>query len=129
MRHTSITIAPPGVARPRLVAARRTIVVAVILCAVIWASFAYAQEAFLGHRLSQQVSDLRRQNAQLAAQNQGYHRDIAAINNGSADEEEGRLNGYSKPYEHVYLVTGTPSPAPPSPKPSPKPSPTPTPTP
>jgi cell division protein FtsB len=121
MRHTTIALAQPGAPRPRLAAARRTVIIAVALCAAVWASFAYAQEAYLGHKLSQQVSDLRRQNAQLATQNQGYHRDIAAINNGSADEEEARQNGYSKPYERVYLVTGTPSPAPPSPKASPTP--------
>lgn len=121
MRQTTIALAPPGVPRPRLVAARRTIVLAVALCAAAWAVFAYAQEAYLGHRLSQQVSDLRQQNAVLAAQNQGYHRDISAINSGAADEEEARRNGYSRPYERVYLVTGTPSPAAPSPKASPTP--------
>ena len=108
-----------------LVSARRTIVLVVALAAGGWAGLAYAQEAYLGHRLSQQVSDLRTQNLTLAAQNKGYSRDIAAIKNGSADEEEARQNGYSKPYERVYLVAGTPSPAPPSPKPSPKASPTP----
>ncbi len=121
MRQTTIALAPPGVPRPRFVAARRTIILAVALCAIVWAAFAYAQEAYLGHRLSQQVSDLRHQNAVLAAQNDGYHRDISAINSGAADEEEARRNGYSKPYEHVYLVTGTPSPAPSSPKASPNP--------
>ena len=118
MRHTTIALAPPGVPRPRLFAARRTIVLAVVLCAAGWAAIAYAQEAYLGHRLSQQVSDLRHQNQVLAAQNQGYHQDISAINSGAADEEEARRNGYSKPYEHVYLVT---SPAPPSPKATPTP--------
>ena len=108
----AITLAPPGVPRPRFVAARRTIIIAVVLCAAAWAGLAYAQEAYLGHRLGQQVSDLRHQNTVLAAQNQGYRRDIAAINNGSAEEEEARQNGYSKPYERVYLVTGTPSPTP-----------------
>ena len=121
MRQTTIALPQPGVPRPRLVAARRTIVFGVLLCAAGWAALAYAQEAFLGHRLSQQVSDLRHQNEVLAAQNQGYHRDISAINSGAADEEEARRNGYSKPYEHVYLVTGTPSPAPPSPKATPSP--------
>ena len=125
MRHTATALAQPGIPRPRLAAARRTIVIAVVLCAATWAVFAYAQEAYLGHRLSQQVSDLKHQNQVLAAQNQGYHRDIAAINSGAADEEEARQNGYARPYEHVYLVTGTPSPAATSPKPSPKPSPTP----
>jgi len=121
MRQTTIALPQPGVPRPRLVAARRTIVLGVLLCAAGWAALAYAQEAFLGHRLSQQVSDLRHQNEVLAAQNQGYHRDISAINSGAADEEEARRNGYSKPYEHVYLVTGTPSAAPPSPKATPSP--------
>ncbi len=121
MRQTTIALPQPGVPRPRLVAARRTIVLGVLLCAAGWAALAYAQEAFLGHRLSQQVSDLRHQNEVLTAQNQGYHRDISAINSGAADEEEARRNGYSKPYEHVYLVTGTPSPAPPSPKATPSP--------
>lgn len=124
MRQT-IALAPPGAPRPRLLTARRTIFISVALCAVVWAAFGYAQEAYLGHKLGQQVSDLRRQNAALSAQNQGYRRDISAINNGSADEEEARQNGYSKPNERVYLVTGTPSPAAPSPKPSPRPSPTP----
>ena len=121
MRQSTIALAPPGVPRPRLAIARRTIVLGVVLCAAVWAAIAYAQEAYLGHRLSQQVSDIRHQNQVLGAQNQGYHRDIAAINSGGADEEEARRNGYSKPYEHVYLVTGTPSPAPPSPKATPTP--------
>ncbi|HEV2216067.1 MAG TPA: septum formation initiator family protein [Candidatus Dormibacteraeota bacterium] len=121
MRQTTIALAPPGVPRPRLVAARRTIVFVVVLFVAAWAAVGYAQEAYLGHRLSQQVSDLRQQNQVLAQQNQGYRRDINATNSGAADEEEARRNGYSKPYEHVYLVTGTPSPAPPSPKASPTP--------
>jgi len=121
MRQSTIALAPPGVPRPRVAVARRTIVLAVVLCAAAWAAVAYAQEAYLGHRLSQQVSDLRHQNQVLAAQNQGYNRDISAINSGAADEEEARRNGYSKPYEHVYLVTGTPSPAPASPKATPSP--------
>jgi len=121
MRQTTIALSQPGVPRPRLVVARHTIVLGAVLAAAAWAAIAYAQEAYLGHRLSQQVGDLRHQNEVLAAQNQGYHRDIAAINSGAADEEEARRNGYSKPYEHVYLVTGTPSPAPPSPKATPTP--------
>src|SRR5439155_14583052 len=67
MRQTTIALPQPGVPRPRLVAARRTIVLGVLLCAAGWAALAYAQEAFLGHRLSQQVSDLRHQNEVLAA--------------------------------------------------------------
>ncbi|HSS61030.1 MAG TPA: septum formation initiator family protein [Candidatus Limnocylindrales bacterium] len=82
---------------------------------LIWAGIAFAQEAYVSHRLSQQVSDLRRQNADIAAQNAGYKKDVQALSNGTADEEEARLNGYAKPSEKLYLVT-TPSP---SPSPSP----------
>ena len=85
---------------------------------LIWAGIAFAQEAYVSHRLSQQVSDLRRQNAEISAQNAGYKKDVAALNSGTADEEEARLNGYAKPSEKLYLVT-TPSPAP-TPSPSPK---------
>ncbi|HKC20140.1 MAG TPA: hypothetical protein VKE27_10990 [Candidatus Dormibacteraeota bacterium] len=88
---------------------------------LIWAGVAFAQEAYLSHKLTQQVSDLRRQNAEIAAQNAGYKKDVAGLSNGTADEEEARLNGYAKPSEKLYLVT-TPSPAA-SPSPSPKPSP------
>jgi cell division protein FtsB len=85
---------------------------------LVWAGIAFAQEAYLSHKLSQQVSDLRRQNSQIAAQNAGYKKDVAALSNGTADEEEARLNGYAKPSEKLYLVT-TPSP-PASPSASPK---------
>jgi cell division protein FtsB len=121
-------LTPPGTARPRTLGLRRWFVTILVLAAAAWAVWAYAQEAYIAHRLASQASDLRRQNALLAAQNQGYHRDIQAISNGTADEEEARQNGYSRPYEKVYLVTQPPSPSP-SPAaaaaPSAKPSPTP----
>jgi hypothetical protein len=85
--------------------------------------YAYAQEAYLSHKLGQQESDLRQQNALIGEQNQGYHRDIQAITTGAADEEEARLSGYSRPQERVYLVTAPPSPTPPAVSPSPKASP------
>jgi Septum formation initiator. len=97
---------------------------AVVLGAMIWAGIAFAQEAYIGHKLSQQVADLRHQNTVLAAQNQGYKKDVQAITSGAADEEEARLNGYAKPQERLYLVTAAPSPSPtPSPSPSPSASP------
>ena len=85
---------------------------------LIWAGIAFAQEAYLSHRLSQQVSDLRHQNAEIAAQNAGYKKDVAALSNGTGSEEEARLNGFAKPNERLYLVT-TPSPVA-TPSPSPK---------
>src|SRR5579864_221972 len=97
----------------------RNLVLLVVAGAIlVWAGVAFAQEAYLSHRLSQQVADLRRQNAEIASQNTGYKKDVAALTNGTADEEEARLNGYAKPSEKLYLVT-TPSPSP-SPSASPK---------
>lgn len=80
-----------------------------------WAIYGYAQEAYVGHRLSQQVADLKNQNSLIAAQNDGYRKDIQAISNGAADEEEARMNGYSKANEKVFLVTAPPTPSPAAP--------------
>lgn len=96
---------------------RHLIIAIAALIALAWAGVAFAQEAALGHRLSQQVSDLRRQNGQISAQNAGYKKDVQALTNGGADEEEARLNGFAKPNEKTYLV------APPSPSVAPSPSP------
>jgi cell division protein FtsB len=125
MRYTTALTAP-GVPRPRTNGLRRIALTIVFVLAALWALYAYAQEAYLSHKLGQQVSDLRRQNALIAEQNQGYHRDIQAITTGAADEEEARLSGYSRPQERVYLVTAPPSPTPTASSPSPKASPVPT---
>ncbi len=122
MRYTA-ALTPPGTPRPRAGRLRRIALAIVFSLASIWAIYAYAQEAYLSHKLDQQVSDLRRQNALIAGQNQGYHKDIQALTTGAADEEEARLSGYSRPQERVYLVTAPPSPTPPAPSPSPKASP------
>jgi len=109
---TAAALTPPGASRPRTVNVRRPILVVVFVVIAAWALIGYAQEAFIGHRLAQQVADLRNQNAVIAAQNDGYRKDIQAIDNGSANEEEARLNGYSKPGEKVFLITDPPSPSP-----------------
>ena len=101
-----------GTLRTSAFGVRHAIVMAVVLVALIWAGIAFAQEAYIGHKLSQQVADLRHQNVVLAAQNQGYKKDVQAITSGTANEEEARLNGYSKPQERLYLVTAAPSPSP-----------------
>jgi cell division protein FtsB len=121
MRHSKAIVAA-GNLRTRALGFRRTIVLALLLIVVAWIGIAFAQEAYLSHKLSQQVADLRKQNALLAAQNQGYHKDVQAITTGTANEEEARLNGYARPQERVYLVT-----TPPSPSPSPPPATSPTP--
>ena len=119
MRHSKATVAA-GSVRTSGHGVRRTIVVAVVAVIAVWVAYAFAQEAYIGHRLSQQVGDLHHQNTVLAAQNQGYKKDVQAITSGAASEEEARLNGYARPQERLYLVTVAP---PPSPTPSPSASP------
>jgi len=124
MRYNRAIVAS-GTLRTSAFGARHAVVTAVVLVALIWAGVAFAQEAFIGHKLSQQVADLRHQNVVLSAQNQGYKKDVQAITSGTADEEEARLNGYSRPQERLYLVTVAPSPSPtppaaPSPSASPR---------
>ena len=100
---------------------RHAVLAAAACVGIVWAGIAFAQEAYIGHKLSQEVGDLRTQNAQLAAQNLGYRKDVQAITSGAANEEEARLNGYTRPNERLYLVAPIPTPSP-TPRPSPKPS-------
>src|SRR6202140_3592139 len=111
MRYNRAIVAS-GTLRSNTLGVRRAVMIAVVLVALVWAAIAFAQEAFIGHKLSQQVADLRHQNVVLAAQNQGYKKDVQGITSGTANEEEARLNGYSKPQERLYLVTAAPSPSP-----------------
>lgn len=120
MRYNRVIVAS-GTLRTSAFGMRHALVMAIVLVAMIWAGIAFAQEAFIGHKLSQQVADLRNQNTVLAAQNQGYKKDVQGITSGAADEEEARLNGYAKPQERLYLVAAVPSPSP-TPLPSPSPS-------
>ena len=121
MRHSKAIVAA-GTLRTSAFGMRHAVVTSVIVAAALWAGVAFVQEAYIGHNLSQQAADLRKQNAVLAAQNQGYRKDVQAITSGAADEEEARLNGYAKPQERLYLVTAVPSPSP-TPAPSPSASP------
>jgi cell division protein FtsB len=120
MRYNRVIVAS-GTLRTRALGMRHALVVAVVFGALLWAGVAFAQEAYIGHRLSQQVADLRHQNTVLAAQNQGYKKDVQAITSGTASEEEARLNGYARPQERLYLVTAAPTPSPtPPPSASPR---------
>ena len=111
MRHSKAIVAA-GTVRSSALGMRHALILVAIVAAAIWAGIAFTQEAYIGHKLSQQAADVRRQNAVLAAQNQGYHKDVQAITSGAADEEEARLNGYAKPQERLYLITAAPSPSP-----------------
>ncbi|HUZ85654.1 MAG TPA: hypothetical protein VNF26_01745 [Candidatus Baltobacterales bacterium] len=123
MRQSKATVAA-GTLHTNAFGVRHAVLAAAVCVGVVWAGVAFAQEAYIGHKLSQQVADLRTQNAQLAAQNQGYRKDVQAITSGAADEEQARLNGYTRPNERLYLVAPVPTPSPTA-RPSAKPSPTP----
>ncbi len=71
--------------------------------------YAFVQEAYLSHQLSQQALVLRQQNAAIQAQNGGYSRDIQALMSGAGSEEQARLNGYARSDEKVYLVGAPPA--------------------
>ncbi|HEV2036413.1 MAG TPA: hypothetical protein VGU71_19855 [Candidatus Dormibacteraeota bacterium] len=111
MRHSKAMVAAGNVRKSAL-GWRRALLIAAILVLGVWTAYAFAQEAYIGHKLSQQAADLHRQNALLAAQNQGYRKDVQAITSGTANEEEARLNGYARAQERLYLVTVAPSPSP-----------------
>jgi cell division protein FtsB len=111
MRHSK-AIAAVGTLRTSAFGMRQAIIVVVAAVALVWAGAAFAQEAYLSHKLNQQAADLRKQNSQLAVQNQGYRKDVQAIMSGAAAEEEARQNGYARPSERLYLVAPPPSPSP-----------------
>ncbi len=102
-----------GSVRTNALGVRHLVIAAVAVVALVWAGAAFVQEAYLSHRLSQQVSDLQRQNAQIAAQNTGYKKDVQGLTSGTANEEEARLNGFARANEKTYLVA-SPSPSPPA---------------
>ena len=111
MRNGKVLVAA-GSVRTGGLSMRHAVTSVVFLVVAIWVGYAFAQEAYLSHKLTQQAADLRHQNAVIASQNQGYKKDVQAITSGSANEEEARLNGYAKPNERTFLVTTPPSPSP-----------------
>jgi len=105
-------LAVAGSVRSSTLGVRHAVVGVAVAVGLVWVGAAFAQEAYLSHKLSQQVSDLARQNAVLAAQNAGYKKDVKSLTTGSANEEVARLNGYARPNEKLYLVTAVPTPSP-----------------
>jgi cell division protein FtsB len=111
MRHSKAIVAA-GSVRTGGHGVRRTIIVAVVAVIAVWTAYAFAQEAYIGHKLSQQVADLHSQNSRLAAENKGYSKDVQSLTSGAANEEQARQNGYARVGERVYLITEAPSPSP-----------------
>jgi cell division protein FtsB len=101
-----------GTLRTSAFGVRHLVIAMAALVAFVWAGAAFAQEAYLSHKLSDQVSHLRKQNSEITGQNAGYRKDVDALKSGVANEEEARLNGYARPNEKLYLVTAPVSPSP-----------------
>jgi cell division protein FtsB len=119
----SKAIVAGGTLRTSAFGVRHAVIAMIALVAFVWVGAAFAQEAYLSHKLSDQVSNLRKQNSLLVGQNAGYRKDVDALKSGVANEEEARLNGYARPNEKLYLVTAPVSPSPstaPSASPSPR---------
>jgi cell division protein FtsB len=85
---------------------RQFVLLALLLVAAVWVAYAFAQEVILNHQLNAQAADLRRQNATVAAQNDGYRRDLLASSVGAAAGEDARAHGYARSDERVYVVGG-----------------------
>ena len=111
MKYSNKPTTAAGTLRVSAFTLRSTLILIAAGIVLMWAAVAFAQEAYISQRLGQQVSELRTQNAQIAAQNAGYRKDVEALSNGAADEEEARMSGFAKPNERTFLVT-TPSPSP-----------------
>jgi cell division protein FtsB len=111
MRYSNRPTTAAGTIKVTAFGLRQTVILIAGGLVLLWAIVAFAQEAYISHRLGQQVTELRKQNADIAAQNAGYRQDVAALTNGDGDEEEARLNGFARPGERVFIVT-TPSPSP-----------------
>jgi len=89
---------------------RENILLLVVAVATVWMSWALVQEISLRSQMSAQASQLRQQNAQLAAQNQSARQDAQNVQSGGWNEQEARMNGYTRPGERVYIVAAPPSP-------------------
>ncbi len=85
---------------------KQFVLLALLLALAVWAAYAFAQEAFLNHQLNAAAADLRRQNATVAAQNDGYRRDLLASSAGASAGEDARAHGYARSDERVYVVGG-----------------------
>jgi cell division protein FtsB len=113
--------ATSGTVDRALAPSRRVLLRAGLAVLAAWAVVAFAQEAWTANRLNADAAALHGRNAVLQSQNDDYRRDILAVVSGGAAEEVARQNGYSRPDEHLYLVSAPP-PQPVAPAPTPKPA-------
>ncbi|MBO0708893.1 MAG: septum formation initiator family protein [Candidatus Dormibacteraeota bacterium] len=89
---------------------RENILLLVVAVATVWMSWALAQEIGLRAQMNAQAAQMRQQNAQLAAQNHSARQDAQNVQSGGWNEQEARMQGYTRPGEKVYIVAAPPSP-------------------
>ena len=85
---------------------KQLVLLALLLAVAIWVAYAFAQEVYLNHQLNAQAADLRQQNVMVAAENDGYRRDLLASSAGTTAGEDARAHGYARSDERVYVVGG-----------------------
>jgi cell division protein FtsB len=103
---------------------RENVVLLLVAVATVWMSWALVQEIGLHGQMDAAAAQLREQNAQLAAQNHSAWQDVQNVSSGGWNEQEARMDGYTRPGERVYIVAAPPSPkAVPAPPPKPVPNP------
>ncbi len=89
---------------------RENVVLLMVAVATVWMTWALAQEIGLRGQMSAEAAQLRQQNAQLVAQNHSARQDIQNVRSGGWNEQEARMDGYTRPGERVYIVAAPPSP-------------------
>ena len=99
-----------GVVNRRMRLSPQAILLAIVVVIGFWMVGSLVQEVSLDRSLSHQASQLRDQNAAIAATNQDYRRDIAAVSSGAAAEEEARRDGYARSDERLYIIATPPPP-------------------
>lgn len=89
---------------------RENVLLLVVAVATVWMSWALIQEISLRGEMSAQAALLRQQNAQLAAQNHSTRQDAQNVRSGGWNEQEARMEGYTRGGEKVYIIAAPPSP-------------------
>ena len=85
---------------------RSSVLFLAICAAGTWMAWSLVQEMALSHQLTAQAAQLRQQNAADQRTNQRYRRNIAAASTGASAEEDARQDGYARPKEKVFVVSG-----------------------
>jgi hypothetical protein len=116
MSHPTASVTA-GKVNKRVPPSRDLVIGAALAAVALWATYSFAQEAYLSQRLHEDAGRIRDQNVALQAQNDGYRKEIGSDVSGAAAEEEARTNGYVRSDEKLIVVNRPP--AEPAPAPSP----------